>query len=342
MSVQTEEHLKRIGATLGERDRVLPMMLDYCDRAGISRADFARRIDYSPATLRQFESNKYHHVAGTCVHICRAIERYITENPLEPPKEVIGDLYDTENVDVIRETVRLLLPRPMAYMIYGPPGSEKSFALEYTVAELNRIEASRNGHGRRAYYLYADTEMTMHQLWREIAVACGTPSRKDKSIIARNLAHEFRDRRVLLVIDEAQHLDNDCLDSLRRLLDRPPYFSLLFAGSHDLKLRLDRYSAQLGQLNSRIIRKVMLPGVSRQSAERIVSQEIGEHLGRMENRKRAALVDNFIAGAMDRDTYTLVANQPTPYINIRTLSNSLAHYKQKKLQQKKCGARDAD
>lgn len=330
MHQQQIEHERTIEQTAALRMRVLPLLRDYMARSGLEPPDFARRINYAYSTLRLFLDDKYHRVAGTHRLLCRAIEEYIAANPIEPPQQEMGDLYETENVDVIRETVELLLPRPMAYMLYGPPGSEKSFVLEYAVSELNRREAHKNGHGRRAFYLYAD-DLTVPQLWKQIAIACGSSAVGDKTRIARNLAFDFRNRRVLLVIDEAQHLDNNCLDSVRRLLDQPPHFSLLFAGSHDLKLRLDRFSAELGQLNSRIIRKVMLPGVSHASAEGIVRYEIGAYLDRMEPKKAAELTEMFIAGAIDRDAYTQEKGQPKTYINIRTLCNSLAQYKTRKL-----------
>jgi type II secretory pathway predicted ATPase ExeA len=77
--------------------------------------------------------------------------------------------------------------------------------------------------------------------------------------ILANLREHFHVRRVLLIIDEAQHLDLDCLEVIRELLDQPPYFSLLLAGSHDLYTKFDAHSATLEQWNSRITEKVALP-----------------------------------------------------------------------------------
>ena len=55
----------------------------------------------------------------------------------------LGELYETANVRAIRETFQKLLPRPAAYMIYGPPGSQKSYVLEHEIARLNRTELPR-------------------------------------------------------------------------------------------------------------------------------------------------------------------------------------------------------
>ncbi len=110
-----------------------------------------------------------------------------TTNPIEPPQEVLGELYETENASLIRRTIQKLLKRPVACMIYGPPGSQKSFTLEYEIARLNRAELPRNGQGCRAYYVYCVPGMKPTQLMKEIAIACGSSSAGDKCRIQRNL-----------------------------------------------------------------------------------------------------------------------------------------------------------
>ena len=325
MKDQIQEHIKTIGASAGERARVLPILENYLQRSGLPMREFARRIDYSPETLKLFRSDRYHTVAGTHIHLCSAIEGYIRRNPIEPPQEIFGELYDTTNVRVIRETIQRLLPRPTAYMIYAPPGSEKSFAIEYEITRLNREESAK-GHGRCAFYVYAEEKVTPSQLMKEVAIVCGSAATGDKTRIARNLGYDFRNRRVLLAIDEAQHLDISCLETIRRLLDRPPHFSLLLAGSHDLRLRFDKSSASLEQWNSRVIDKVLLPGVTRQEARGIARREIGLYLDRLDEKKAAALVEKLIDAATVNDAF----NQKRPYINIRTLCNALDQVKYEK------------
>ncbi len=327
MKSQSVEHSQTIGESAGERERVITRLNDYMARTGLSREQFAHRINYSRRTLAQFYSNRYHHIAGTHVLFCRAIEDYIDANPIAPPQEFFGELYDTANVRVIRETIQsLLVGRPRAYMIYAPPGSEKTFAVKHEVARLNREEIAKNGHGRRAFYLYAEDQMRPTQLIKQIAIACGSSAVGDKVRIANNLAYDFRTRRVLLVIDEAQHLDKHCLEAARRLLDEPPHFSLLLAGSHDLHHTLDRLAETLEQLNSRIIKRVLLPGVTRAEARGITQREIGHLLP--SGAKGEATVDLMIDGATIRDAY----NGNKKYINIRTLTNSLDEFKDAKAQ----------
>jgi type II secretory pathway predicted ATPase ExeA len=324
--------VNREALKLGERDRLRTRdrLADYMVRTGLSRADFASRINYSRQTLDFFLRDRYHHMAGSAGAICTAINTFIDAHPIAPTTEAFGSLYDTANVRAMRATFQQLLRRPVAYMIYAPPGSEKTFVLRHMVAELNRAELSRNGAGRRAYYVYARVNMRPTQLLKQVAVACGISSVGDGPRIARNLGFEFQGRRVLLVVDEAQHLALDCLEGLRGLLDEPPHFSLLLSGSHDLKQTFDRFAAHLGQWNSRIIEKVSLPGVARAEAEAIVERELGEQLQRLTPVKARKLVCTAVDSSMDTDEFAVDGKgkrHPQRYINVRTLTNTIDRFK---------------
>lgn len=311
MNRQSIEHAKRLAGSAADRDRVLPMLEDYLSRTGLTKRDFAQRINYAYSTLNLFANDKYHHIAGTHTLMCRAIEQYIANNPIEPPQQVFGELYETENARVIRQTIQELLKYPVAYMIYGPPGSQKSFTLEYEIARLNREEAGKNGHGCRAYYVYATEQMKPTQLLKEVAIACGSSAIGDGPRIMRNLRHDFRGRRVLVAIDEAQHLEVSCLEALRALLDRPPNFSLLLAGMHTLLTKFNRHSAVLGQWNDRLIAKVTLPGLTHEEARAIARREMPN------------ISDRKVEQAIELATRSDAFSGNKPYINIRALTMTL-------------------
>src|ERR1019366_5073465 len=230
---QCQEHKRRLESGPDGRDEVRARLIDYMERAGLSEGDFAGRIGYSRETLRKFISDRFHFVAGSSKNICRAINEHIGTHPIGTTPAIFGELYETANTRVLRETFKALLRRPVAFMIYAPPGSQKSYVLEHLVGELNREESAKREPTQAAFYLYAIAQMTPSQAMKAAAVACGTSSAGDRMRIARNLAHDFQGRRVLLVVDEAQHLSINAFETLRVLLDQPPHFSLLFAGSHD-------------------------------------------------------------------------------------------------------------
>ena len=153
---QYQEHKLRLEANPEDRAEVRERLIDYMDRAGLTEGDFARRIGYSRETLRKFISDRFHFVAGSSRLICRAIKEGIAAHPIAPPTAPFGELYDTANVRTMRQTFQQLLRRPVAYMIYAPPGSQKSFALEYLIGELNRGELTRSeAPHQAAFYIYA-------------------------------------------------------------------------------------------------------------------------------------------------------------------------------------------
>jgi type II secretory pathway predicted ATPase ExeA len=214
-------------------------------------------------------------------------------------------------------------------MIYAPPGSQKTFVLEHEVARLNLNEIATQS-GRRAFYVYARQNIRPRDLMRRVCIALGSRARADIETMLQNIRFDYKHNRVLLVVDEAQHLSIESFETLRELLDQSPYFSLLFAGSHDLKRKFDEFSATLEQWNSRIIAKVRLPGLERAEAVGIIHREIGEIL---EGRSRIDIdrvIDQLIAGATTRDAFE---NNRT-YINVRTLTNALDQLRAASAEQK--------
>jgi len=317
-----KNHLS-LEAELGLNDAMIAKIRDYMGRSGLSEKNFAQRIEYSHQTLRAFLGGTYHQVAGSAKNIRAAADKFMSVNPIEPPTTINGELYDTANVRIIRKTFEQLLPKPVAYMIYAPPGSQKTFALQNEVARFNRQEMPLDGSGRRAYYVYARDSIRPRDLMRRVATACGCIGSHEIDATLNSLRWDFRNRRVLLIIDEAQHLSIDCFEVLRELLDQPPFFSLLFAGSHDLKNTFDRFSATLEQWNSRIIAKVRLPGLEREEAEGIIRRELAEYITQMTADEVHLLVKDIIKQATTKDAF----ERGRTYINVRTLTNSLDRVK---------------
>jgi len=295
---------------------------DYLARTGLQSRDFAQRLGYSEAAMRLFLSGAYHNIAATARQLVAKAAAYIDQHPIAPLTRITGDLYETTNVRIIQETFEKLLPKPVAYMIYAPPGSQKSFVLKHQVAKLNLSEMA-NETGRRAFYIYGRLGISPRDLVRRIAIACGCRVSNQIDVMLAGIHFQFLDRRVLLVVDEAQHLSIDCYETLRELLDEPPYFSLLFAGSHDLKSKFDKFSATLEQWNSRIIAKVRLPGLKDREAQGIIEREIGDLLSSMDSKKAAAKMKQLIATCTVRDAF----EGSRTYINVRTLTNALDQVK---------------
>jgi len=318
VKIDTQGNRAALAAEAGVNTAVADRIRDYLSRTGLSVPDFARRINYSKSALGFFLAGTYEKVGGTGRNIQRAAAEFMDAHPIGAPAFILGELYETANVRLIRETFRKLLPRPVAYMLYAPPGSQKTFVLEHEVQRLNREQLADEG-GARAFYVYARQGIRPRDLVRRVSIALGCRAGNDIDPMLQSIRFDYRANRVLLAVDEAQHLSIECFETLRELLDQPPHFSLLLAGSHDLKKKFDEFSATLEQWNSRIIDKVRLPGLDRAEARAIVEREIGELLAGRPARQAEAVIEKLIAAATTRDAF----ENGRAYINVRTLTNAL-------------------
>ena len=92
---------------------MLPMLKDYLARTGLTLRDFARRINYSTDHPAEFSQRQ---VPRRCRHAPPAVPRHRGVHPgqpIEPPQQVLGELYETENVRIIRRTIEKLLKYPL-------------------------------------------------------------------------------------------------------------------------------------------------------------------------------------------------------------------------------------
>jgi DNA transposition AAA+ family ATPase len=241
----------------------------YLIRTGLTCVDFARRINYSKQAVYNFGQGRY---PGNNAHICAAIRDFIAQHPIAAATATTGKLYETANVRTLRTAFYGCLDNQHAGVVYGGPGSQKTFALKHLIAELNRIDLAKNGHGRRAYYVYSRQGIRPSDLLKRVAEACGSSPIGNTDRIIRNIRFDFGKRNILLVFDEAQHLTVDCLETVRELLDELNC-GLLFAGSHDL-IRTFQRSIELEQWNSRVRTAVELPGITDEEADKIVHEEL--------------------------------------------------------------------
>lgn len=283
--LSTHERRRLLESSIPDAKAVREQLQDYLGRTGLEVSDFARRINYSRVALNFFMNDKYQNIAANDSAIRSAIRDFIHAHPIAVEQEFEdGKIYATENVRLLRRYFYDALDKGYAYYIYGPPGTQKTFILQHLIAELNRSEVSKNGSGRRAGYVYCRAGIRPVDLLKRIAEAFGVMSLGNADRILKNFRFDLRGRRVLIVFDEAQHLSNDCLETVRELIDRPPYCGLLFDGSHNLKQIFQQ--VELEQWRSRLHAGKELPGISDEEGRRI----IGEELGQQSERKVAALL----------------------------------------------------
>jgi DNA transposition AAA+ family ATPase len=280
MAFSTEQRKQLIVPTAAYRREVIKAATDYMARAGLNETDFARRIrtpggsNYARSTLNLFLNGRYHKVSGDDSAICAAVTDFIAAHPISPLVDTAGKMYETENTRLVRKYFYDALDFGRAYFFKGPPGTQKSFVLQKLVAELNRVEIAKNGHGRRAFYVYCSQGIRPAQLMKEVATAAGSLAMGDTRRVFRNLRFDVGSRKSLFVFDEAQHLDVHCLETVRELHDMPPHSGLLFAGSHEIESTFNRLDME--QWHSRLRHGAELPGIQEGEAQEIIAGELPE------------------------------------------------------------------
>ena len=208
-------------------------------------------------------------------------------------------------------------------LLYGAPGTQKTFMLEHMIAERNR--AKKND----VFYVYAAFEMTPLSMARAIAreagIYAGTRS-KDRCV--QNVIDWLRRQAQPpgIVIDEAQHLTIGALETVRQIHDRGGC-GVLLAGSHDLYEKFLKARTHLEQWLSRIDYKEPLPGLLEDEVREIAARELGNGQPAKISEKQmqlllsASRVDDIFARGNDGRL------APQKYLSVRRLVKTLRQLK---------------
>jgi DNA transposition AAA+ family ATPase len=303
--------------SLPSRVELIPIARDYMARCGLNLQQFSDRVGYAAPTMSLWFTGKYRNLTKDSDLLIRArIIDLMNRHPVGVDATVAGTLHDTENARLLREDFYLALDRARIIVRHGNPGTQKSAVTQFLIAELNQIEISKNGHGRRAYRVVCLPSMRPMEMLREIARVCGVPGGLNRLSLFNSLGFHFGQRRALLILDEAQHLSVECLENLRRLNDEPPNFGLLLLGSHDLKDKFSGFSME--QWRSRLHILKSLPGINREEGAQILRVET-PHLSDDKIVKLLDLCTVKDQGALVKEAHVSQAKEAKPYISARDL-----------------------
>ncbi|HLJ89548.1 MAG TPA: AAA family ATPase [Candidatus Angelobacter sp.] len=236
----------------------------HLERQGLTQKSLAFRINYSQAALSHFMNRNYHWAAQD--QIANSILQYLDRAEANLKKKKPAKLYETANVQLIRQMLHVALERSTACYLRGAPGTQKSFVLETLIEEINR-----NSNEPQAYHIRCLENMKPGHLMKSIALECGALPAGTLHVVIQNLKFHLEGKPTVLVFDEAQGLSFTCLELVRYLHDELGC-GVLLAGSHDLESTFLKLNMQ--QWHSRISRGVTLPGLSREEACDIASREL--------------------------------------------------------------------
>jgi hypothetical protein len=248
-------------------------------RSGLTTGEFSDIAGINPSSFRVYLSGHY---AGLKSNIPEsnslamraALKEMMDVHEIKHLPKVANRHYDTGEYDAIRESMWSALREGTAFLVDGPPGTQKTYSFRRVADDINQ-----SGEGR-AVYVYARVEHGPHSFLVEACTEAGIPNRGNIDQLIRKLRYFLGGQRALLIVDEAQHLGMNGLEVLRQLLDTPPFFGVALGGSHDLSLRLGNW--QMEQWHSRLRRTHLLTGLSRSEASMILQAELGGRLDAQE------------------------------------------------------------
>jgi DNA transposition AAA+ family ATPase len=298
---------------------------DYLAKNHLTIEQLGFHIGYSGQTMNRFLLGRYHdEPARSTRNIVAALNAFIQSNPVAEPETRRTRLYRTENFDTLLRWFDYCQQRGKMCCVYGPPGSQKTFAVEHIIAAQRNDDVARGNIHQRAFYIYCSEGISPAELVLKMAEAASLPAR---GRIHRNMAmlrFSLRTRKAIFVFDEAQHLSIQCLEIVREMNDLAPHFGMMLLGSHGLQQRFTQRAAELEQWNSRIAQSIELPGISTETAERIVREELG---GLAENSSK---VDSLLEACMAVDLYS--RRREKKYRSARKLFTSLEVIKERAAQ----------
>lgn len=141
--------------------------------------------------------------------------------------------------------VLLTLPDPYGLaVIHGLAGLGKTFAVDDTLEQLP-VETIA---------LEFPPRITPKQLTSSLLeAACGATPSGTHTQLQRDLADALAGRQLVMKIDEAQRLEQHCIETLRYLFDRPEnQLSLVLVGGHRCWELLHRFPALRSRVTGRV------------------------------------------------------------------------------------------
>ncbi|MDQ2759598.1 MAG: ATP-binding protein [Actinomycetota bacterium] len=200
---------------------------------------------------------------------------------------------------------------------HGDAGLGKTFAVRYAAARSG-VECSWAEFPERP---------TMRRMVAGILRAVtGVEHDHDRYRLTADLGQVLSERPRLLIVDEAQRLNRDCIETLRHLHDDPgTRFALALVGGNDCWTVLSRYP----MLRSRIFARVAFEKMTFEQVLAVIPKfhRIYEHA----DRNLLALIDDYCAHGNFRDwaSFTkraskLCATQDLPTVTEQVANTAMA------------------
>jgi DNA transposition AAA+ family ATPase len=310
-----------------DSETVRAALRKYLGVMDLTTGQFAERVHRGESTVNLFLQGRYRTDGCGDSMIRKEIWDYLERNPIAADEDGLpensGRLFRTKNFRIISEYFASSCDEGEVCLLYGPPGTQKTFVLSHMIAERNREKKNP------ALYVYASVAMAPRSLLKRIGRAAGvfvnvaSCERLISSILAE---FKSRNRPPAIIVDEAQHLEIPSLEILRELHDRSGC-GLILAGSHNLYENFLRGRAHLEQWLSRIDHKDPLPGLLADEVREISCRELGNGQSAKLNEGQ---VKKIVAACSVEDIFARGADgkpRVVKYLSVRRLVKFIAQVK---------------
>lgn len=303
-------------------EQTLTRMNSFMLRSGLTRSEFAQATGFAYSSLQLYMTGHYgkHHDSkrDNTRSIRAALKEFMDLHDAVAFDTAPKVHYATQSYEEVRRAVFSALRKGVAYVMDGPPGTEKTHSLRKVQQDVQDAGAGR------FVYVYARINHSPQSFLVECCTAAGIPNRGTIDQLLRKLQFFMATGRTVLAIDEAQHLNHAGLEVLRQLLDLPPYFGVVLAGSHDLTQRLSHW--QMEQWRRRVRKTIYLNGPTQAEARRILRAELGDGL-------TDAICDDTIAKCMSNASRVRTqrgkqVSEAFEYISASDLFHAIEHAKE--------------
>lgn len=330
MALSTERRRQLATMKLPSDAETVARTIAFEQRSGLTRLEMSHAIGYSAGALGVYVGGHYNDALSTdndrvhnTANIRAALKEFMDKWEGSQALTTDREPHRTADFKAIFDSSLNALDNGSAYVIDGPPGTQKTFSLRAVEREIQE----KVGRGR-VIYVYARADHSPLSFLREICTCAGIWNRGDIDRVIRKLRFFLGEQRMLLMVDEAQHLPHKSLEILRQLLDLPPFFGVVLAGSHDLSQRLSHW--QMEQWRSRVRKTLYLNGPTLAEARSIVAAELEPVLGAQPTATWDTLIEGCWASAsrVDRSGQKPVSRKFN-YISARDLFFTIAGIQQR-------------
>jgi len=247
-------------------------VMSFLEQHGLSQATISRSIGVSGSAISQYLKGKYRGDTGSLEEkLSNFMKNY---NPKSTDEDEIK-IVDTANMRLSHFIINELIVSRKMGAIYGGAGCGKTTMIK----EFVRTHPE-------AIVIEAVPGMQMGTVLGEIAEKVGVQSSKNMTTMVRDIAKKLSIREAVLIVDEAENLTTNTLESIRRIWDFSSTPTVL-VGTYALLANLKGRNGELLQLNSRIARKVEFSPLQEEEWEALFG-DVHQEISRITSNLRIA------------------------------------------------------